>query len=348
MKKLFTISIALSCIALYASAQFVTISETHQLPAFGDTIHYVDANTFGFDPTGVGPVTAKIWDESLLLNTGSFYNFFYVDPDSITGFGVDSFPTATIARGESGAPGYFYYQNTTNDINRIGWFGGTNNYGIYENGTFATEFHFPITAGNTVNTTYNGRYSPFNLGEDSVKIELGSLTINADAQGILLLPTGTFTNVLRIHVLENFHIVTYLFGFPAQDNFIQDDYFYWFHDTILQPVLVSGVTTIDGNPGTPVLRYQPISTPTGIATNSVQTANIYPSLSKGKFNIRISEERFADYNLDIFNALGERIHYIKSKHSNSDEIDISNSPKGIYFIKIYSGQNIRTEKIIIQ
>ena len=107
---------------LSSHAQLITISATHQLPTTGDTINYVDANTFGFNQNGTGPVTNVLWDNSLLMNAGTNYSFTYHDPATITGNGVDSFPTATIARGESGAPGYFYYQNTANDINRIGWY----------------------------------------------------------------------------------------------------------------------------------------------------------------------------------------------------------------------------------
>ncbi|MEO5570368.1 MAG: T9SS type A sorting domain-containing protein [Bacteroidia bacterium] len=350
MKKLFTISIitATVFIGFNANAQLITITETHQLPAFGDTIHYVDANSFGFDPTGTGPVTNKLWDNSALLNAGTTYDFFYVDPATITGLGVDSFPTANIARGESGAAGYFYYQNTANNLNRIGWFGSNSNFGIYENQTFATEFHFPITAGNTVTSTYNGRYSPFNLGEDSVKLEMGSLIINADMQGTLLLPTGNFSNVLRLHVLETFHIVTYFLGVPALDNLVQDDYYYWFSETILQPVLTSGVTTVDGSPQTPVLRYQPIASPNGIETYSKGTPNIYPNPSNGKFTIKNYDVPFENFSLEIYNVLGEKIKFSETKKQTVNEIDISDSPKGIYLLKIYSEHSVRTEKIIIQ
>jgi type IX secretion system substrate protein len=337
-------------LAFNVQAQLVTISETHQLPAIGDTLHYVDANTFGFDPTGTGPVTAKVWDESALLNAGTTYDFYYVDPATIpAGFGKDSFPTATIARGESGAAGYFYYQNTANNIDRIGWYLDATNYGIYENGTVATEFHFPITAAQTVTSSYHGRFAPFNLGEDSVKLELGSLTINADMQGTLMLPTGTFTDVLRIHSLETFHIVTYFIGVPIQDNVLQDDYYYWFVDSILQPILIYGITTIDNSPQPPVLRYQPITgSSTGIAVNNIETPNISPNPSNGKFTIKNYAAGFPDYKLEIYNALGEKIDFFGSKYRTFDEIDISASPKGVYFVKIYSEEKIHTAKIVIQ
>ncbi len=342
--------IAITFFAPYANAQLVTISETHQLPAIGDTLHYVDANTFGFDATGTGPVTAKVWDESALLYAGTTYDFYYVDPASVpTGFGNDSFPTATIARGESGAAGYFYYQNTINNIDRIGWYLSTSNYGIYESGTVATEFHFPITAGQTVSSSYHGRFAPFNLGEDSVKLEMGSLTINADMQGILMLPTGTFTDVLRIHGVETFHIVTYFLGVPAIDNLIQDDYYYWFVDSILQPILIYGITTVDGTQQTPVLRYQPFpGSTTGIAQNTVEASGISPNPSNGKFILKNYTSGFENSYLEIYNVVGEKINFSLSKLPASVQIDLSKSPKGIYFVKIFSGEKVRIEKIIIQ
>jgi hypothetical protein len=326
------------------------------LPVVGDSIHYVDANAFGFDAAGVGSVTAKVWDFSALMATGTTFDFVYIDPTTIpANLGRDSFPTATIARGESDAAGYFYYQNTVNNINRLGWFASNSDYGVYKNGTIATEFHFPITAGQNVNSTYHGNYSPFGVGEDSVRITDGSLTINADMQGQMILPTGTFNGVLRMHVLESFHIKTYSGGMVLLDDVISDDYYYWFTDTILQPLFISGVTTVDGTAQTPVLRYQPISIITGITNNNIEIANIYPNPSNGKFTIKNYDVRLTNYNLEIYNVLGEKIYYSKLKQQTqngtgraSDEIDLSGSPKGIYFVKIYDGEKIYTEKIVIQ
>ena len=351
MKKIVTLSIliAIICFAVNSNAQLLTISGTHQLPAIGDSIHYVDANTFGFDPTGVGPVTAKVWDESALFLTGTTYDFNYIDPATIpTSLGRDSFPTATIARGESGATGYFYYQNTSNDINRIGWFINPSDYGIYTNGAVATEFHFPLTAGQSFTSTYGGIYAPFNLGEDSVRITMGSLSINADMQGQLILPTAIFNQTLRLHVLENFHITVYFLGVPTIDELVTDDYYYWFNDSILQPILISGTTTVGGTAQTPVLRFQPLSISTSLSNYNRDAFTIYPNPSNGKFEIKNYNAKLADSNLEIFNVMGEKINYTETIKQTADVIDISDFPKGIYFLKIYSAQKLRTEKVVIR
>jgi Secretion system C-terminal sorting domain len=353
MKKLFTTLMltAVASFAFKATAQFVTITPANQIPAAGDSVHYVDANSFGFDPIGTGPVTAKVWDNSLLFNSGTFYDYNWVLPASVpTALGRDSFPTATIARGESGATGYFFYQPTANNIDRVGWFGSTSNFGIYEDNTVATEYHFPITAGNTVSSSYYGRFAPFNVGEDSVNIETGTLTINADMQGTMILPTGTFTNVLRLHVVELFHIKTYLFGLAIQDDIVQDDYYYWFNDSIFQPILVSGVTTINGSPQTPVLRYQPISSSTGINTEGiVATPTIYPNPSKGIFTIKNADNHLTNSSIEIYNVVGEKIYSVRNSTPQSTySIDISSFAKGLYYVRIADGSNIHTEKIVIE
>ncbi len=333
--------------AINSQAQLITISATHQLPAVGDTINYVDANTFGFNQNGTGPVTNVLWDNSLLMNAGTNYSFTYHDPATITGNGVDSFPTATIARGESGAPGYFYYQNTANDINRIGWYSSSSNYGVYTNGTFATEFHFPITAGQTFSSTYNGRYAPFGLGEDSCTLESGSLSMNADQQGTLMLPTGTFSNVLRTHVVETFHIKIYMMGVPVIDYLVSDDYYYWFHDTIKQPILVYGITTVDGTAQTPVLRYQPISGTTGLSQVATQSKiTIVPNPSSGKF--LLSNIGSTNTLLEVVNTLGQKVNFQQTNKGQSLEVDLSNLTKGVYFIKVTDGRTSSTHKVIVE
>ncbi|PJC62934.1 MAG: hypothetical protein CO022_01870, partial [Flavobacteriales bacterium CG_4_9_14_0_2_um_filter_32_27] len=50
--------------------------------------------------------------------------------------------------------------------------------------------------------------------------------------------------------------------------------------------------------------------------------------------------------LQIYNVLGEKV--IQHKNINEIDIDLSNSPKGIYFVKVYDGTKIYTQKIVVQ
>lgn len=73
--------------------------------------------------------------------------------------------------------------------------------------------------------------------------------------------------------------------------------------------------------------------------------NIYPSPSSGIFAVTSQEEIEA---IEIYNILGEKVRSGSSSGSKKMEIDLSNEAKGIYFIKIQSGEKTRAQKIVIQ
>lgn len=279
MKKNFFLAVALFFIVFKINAQ-VTISATHQMPVLGDSTRYIIADAGGFDMNGVGTADAKVWNYSALIDNGTV-DIVYVDPATLQpSAGADLFPTATLARKETGAAGYFYYHNSLNDINRIGFYESASNYIILTGSTVATEFHFPITYGDNYSSLYHGIYAP--IVGDSVTVEDGTITISADMQGQLIIPTGIFNNVLRLHVIESFHIKIYLDGTLADDYFISDDYYYWFVDAILQPLVSYGIRTADGTAQAPVLRYQPISQP---SVTTLSISGISSSAATGGGNV---------------------------------------------------------------
>lgn len=87
-----------------------------------------------------------------------------------------------------------------------------------------------------------------------------------------------------------------------------------------------------------------------VENDEAKTFNLYPNPNNGKFNITIDNSENIRYlEATIYNMLGEQI-YSNSKFNKQsiNEVDLSASPKGIYFVKIYDGKRIYTEKIIVQ
>lgn len=72
------------------------------------------------------------------------------------------------------------------------------------------------------------------------------------------------------------------------------------------------------------------------------TLNAYPNPTAGKFSIKQQGEVF------IYNSLGQVVYQSTNSPIHHLTIDLSSQSKGIYFIKIQSGENFFTEKLVVQ
>jgi plastocyanin len=90
---------------------------------------------------------------------------------------------------------------------------------------------------------------------------------------------------------------------------------------------------------------------TGIMENPLKVdILIYPNPSNGKFHLEVnSVQDSKTSDLAIYNVQGDKIFASSNlKRQISNEIDISDFPKGMYFIKIYDGNEMSEKKIIVQ
>ncbi len=84
---------------------------------------------------------------------------------------------------------------------------------------------------------------------------------------------------------------------------------------------------------------------TGMEDFSKRDFSIYPNPSSGKFSIEIGNN-CEIINLEVYNLIGEKI----LQQQNSNQIDLSNSPKGIYFVNLLTdkGEKSCIKKMVIQ
>ena len=73
-----------------------------------------------------------------------------------------------------------------------------------------------------------------------------------------------------------------------------------------------------------------------------KTNAIYPNPTTGSFTIELAEESY----VSIFNALGQVARRF-DKVAGNQQIDLSDAPKGLYYVRIQSGNNIETTKLIV-
>lgn len=340
--KRFLLSQALMLMIVGSSfAQLVTITATKQMPAVGDTIRFVNANTFGFDPAGEGSVMEKVWDFSFVSTTGAGVEYWYEDatltPETAT------FPNANLAYANDQEAGYFYYEHNegSDTIYRAGVYSDASTWIMYDDKRVA-EFVWPLAAGDNFDWEYEGDFAPFGVGEDSVRVTNGSISVQADMQGTMTMPNGVvMTDVLRVQVVETFHIKAYMMGMAATDNVVEDVFSYFYHDTIQGPICIYGVTSLDGSEESEVLRFQTIDAPTAINEQVASEMKLYPNPSKGQIAVTNAES------IEVFDAIGRLI--IRTEETNNiTNIDLSNYENGVYIVRMHNGSIMKSERVIIE
>lgn len=71
---------------------------------------------------------------------------------------------------------------------------------------------------------------------------------------------------------------------------------------------------------------------------------LFPNPGSGKFNILIANIFKINFLIEIYNPLGE----VVLQQNNLSEIDLSNSPKGVYFVKVTDGAKTCISKIVVE
>ncbi|MEA1873026.1 MAG: T9SS type A sorting domain-containing protein [Bacteroidota bacterium] len=341
MRRFLLIPALMLCIVGSSFAQYVTITKDHQIPEVEDTIAFKNANTFGFEANGQGTVMEKEWDCSAVSYTGGGVKYWWEDANTTPE--AATFPNANLAYANDQENGYFYYEyNAGSDtIYRAGVYSDETMWIEYDGGRVA-EFVWPYTAGDNYSWDYTGDFAPFGAGEDSVKVESGSISVEADMQGTMTLPGGlVLNNILRIRVDETFDLVAYSGGIPLVSYNILDEFYYYYHDTIQGPVCIYGLTYMNGNEESEVLRFQPFDNPVAINAQQKTQMAIFPNPTNGIVNITNVES------IEVYDAIG-RLLLSKNKMSKQENIDLSSYENGVYYIRMQQNGKIKSERIVLE
>ena len=85
----------------------------------------------------------------------------------------------------------------------------------------------------------------------------------------------------------------------------------------------------------------------GSTENTIETAtemSIYPNPTSGMLNVISNEEIDS---VEIFNSVGTAV-FSSQVACNSSEIDMSNLPNGMYFVRVYTANGIETVKVVLE
>ena len=93
-----------------------------------------------------------------------------------------------------------------------------------------------------------------------------------------------------------------------------------------------------------------VTAPTGIeqVVGEENSIDIFPNPSNGNFSVAHQTNGNKSQTIEVYNVVGELIYSETTKNKSTNTINISQSPKGIYFVKFNDGEKITTKKIVLQ
>jgi hypothetical protein len=87
----------------------------------------------------------------------------------------------------------------------------------------------------------------------------------------------------------------------------------------------------------------------GVASLNNEMFSIKPNPSSGIFALSFSSSiALKNIQIDIFDITGNVLYQMTKPQNTSTQIDISNQPKGVYFLQIKSDDMVETKRIILK
>jgi len=84
--------------------------------------------------------------------------------------------------------------------------------------------------------------------------------------------------------------------------------------------------------------------------DAIVSMNVFPNPSNGQFTLELNAQKAGTFNVEIVNISGQVVFekQIVQDGIFKSAIDISNSAKGVYYIRINDGTSVNVQKIVIQ
>jgi hypothetical protein len=339
MKKKLPVLFCLLIINKLLMAQSITSANSF---IAGD-VQTVFVNNYALSP---GPNGNNVtWNFDTLSYFTDTLTTTYYTPSS-TPF-ASSFPTANIA--SSDGSGFYSYYNSGTSANLNLGSADMNNSFVFVNPI--QYLSFPMV--------YNSNYTDsaiahllLDFGVPATGILNANINSNCDATGTLVLPSGTFNNVLR-RKYENIQAVDITFNGSTNTSFDTMTVYEWFEPSTKGPLL------------TIIKRSDPFAIGGFSYTNQLtdlNTVGISEKLDGGLFeispnplnddniNININSNKSENLHIELINALGQKVYektdFVYSSSNQKLVINIPSLGKGVYFIRIGNRNQTYTKKVI--
>ncbi len=293
-------------------------------------IAFLDAGQSGANVT---------WDFSA-LTINSPLNFNFVNASS-TPYG-SSIPAATVAYQTAGS--YDYYSTSASSYARVGAYvqGVVLNYSDAED-----IIRYPCS----YNSSFTDNFSVTFTNQGVTYSRAGTIEVEADAYGTLILPDGTVNDVLRLKSVENYTDDYVFQGFPQTIDYYSEIYM-WYKPGIHYPLLT--FTHFDSDIS--FAEYGSYMNPATVGLDDIfektPAMSIYPNPATSEANIKLELKEPDDIKLTLVNSIGQQVttvtHNELSPGMHQFSLDVNSYPRGIYFVKIEGNGYSFNQKLSVQ
>jgi NADPH-dependent 7-cyano-7-deazaguanine reductase QueF-like protein len=188
---------------------------------------------------------------------------------------------------------------------------------------------------------------------------IGNSTVVADGYGTIILPGGTYTNVLRVKNTQIYQdSINLAPGFDYIYDYTNTQYL-WYLPNNHVPIFTTYNLSYVLNGGAPTVsqgayKLATIATADVSEITAIHSLSIYPNpINTGEINLDLNLIEDIAYDLIIMNSIGQEVFVSKNELGqfgyNGNKIDVSQLTNGMYTVQIQgNGKTLVSKKLIIQ
>lgn len=168
----------------------------------------------------------------------------------------------------------------------------------------------------------------------------GDLTEVVDGYGTLITPEGTFSNVIRVHLHDNFYVETNL-----GTRYYTEDTYTWYKAGIKDELAsTTSIAEVGQAPYYESALYLETSS-SGLTEEEMGKLAVYPNPAASNFSIQPSEEIVKS--ITITNVQGQLFKCGYKEFANRIVVDSGQLSSGVYFVRLtYASGKAEQAKII--
>lgn len=331
MNPSFTLLAFFGSIAI-AQAQPTITAQNAPVPGTNYTLHfgpYVDPGSAGANQT---------WDFSG-LTTDSTMNIMLVEPNTVPGF--ESFPGATVA--EVGNEAVMFWRTDADGIYHLGSLSEGVAISYFDEGKY---FEYPCTYQTSWEDSV---FAIFEVEEENITRD-GLIQGEADGYGTVIMPNGTYNNVLRVRWLENTTDATDFF----EINSVYDSYLFYLQGQSypLAHIVTATISFMGNETTTQFTQWYTGDLTTGVtdAPLSQDEMMVWPNPADEQVRIQLPANMKGETFIQVMDATGKTAHTARFIPDANGALDLSVSDlvTGLYFVNAIDAKgNKATVRLVV-